>query len=109
MGVYIKGMEMPKHCAGCPIERLDNYGDEIAFYCLLSGRDTKQVRAKCRREDCPLLPVHDHGDLIDRKALLADTTDMIHSMMVFGGARVYTSDAIINATVIIPADKEGVS
>lgn len=45
MGVYIKGMEMPKNCLECPL-----------VVCL-------NVKS-----DCPLVPVPPHGDLIDRKA-----------------------------------------
>ena len=77
MGVYIKGMEIPPHCAACPIERLDDYGDEIVFYCLLNDGDTKQFRAKCRRPDCPLVPVPPHGDLISR-----ETAKLYHSYLV---------------------------
>lgn len=69
MSVLIRGMEMPAHCAACPIERLYDYGDEIAFYCLLNDGDTKQVRSKCRRPDCPLVSVPAHGRLIDADAL----------------------------------------
>ena len=107
-GIYIKGMELPKSCFYCPM-RLKVDPDNIK--CLATGdvfEETFTATIEMRNGGkCPLVPVPPHGDLIDRNALLADTTDMLHSMMVFGGARVYTSDAIKNAPTIIPADKEG--
>lgn len=103
MNVLIKNMEMPTRCAECWL--MDG---EDSWCCACRGkRITSDYRygIKDRPEWCPLVPVPPHGDLIDRKALLADTTDMIHSMMVFGGARVYTFDAIKNAPTIIPAEE----
>lgn len=97
--VLIRGIEMPKGCyRGCPCYSY--------HYCNVLQRDTSDLLGTGKRlDDCPLVPVPPHGDLIDRKALLTDTTDMLHSMMVFGGARVYTSDAIKNAPTIIPAEE----
>lgn len=101
MSILIKGMEMPKHCAACPIERMDDYGDEIAFYCLLNDGDTKQVRAKCRRTDCPLVPVPPHGRLIDADEAIGH---------LFNGEQcLYSWDEIeeaIDATeTVIPAEE----
>ena len=47
MSLLIRGMEMPKNCFICPFKNL-----EICD------------------EDCPLVEVPPHGDLIDRMALL---------------------------------------
>lgn len=55
MGVYIKGMEMPTSCEDC------RFHD--GWCLLLPG--IAQARNE-RREDCPLVPVPPHGDLIDR-------------------------------------------
>ena len=63
MGVYIKGMEMPKKCYGCfgeyhPVNLLSGT-------CKLTGESTDGYAYKCR-EDCPLVEVKEpHGDLID--------------------------------------------
>ena len=100
--VAIKNAIVPPSCYFCP---MTNDG----FYLCKANNPYRQLEDDCeerRPEWCPLVPVPPHGDLIDRKALLADTTDMLHSMMVFGGARVYTSDAIKNAPTIIPAEEE---
>ena len=64
MGVYIKGMEMPKNCGYCPIRHLGGDGDE----CFLGAKITEY---QTRPEDCPLIPVPPHGRLIDADALIA--------------------------------------
>ena len=102
MSVLVKGMKMPESCLTCNLLDWDG-GYRCWVTQVLVG---KILRNGERSADCPLIEIPPHGDLIDRKALLADTTDMIHSMMVFGGARVYTSDAIKNAHTVIPAEEE---
>ena len=64
MSVYIKGMELPKSCAGCRFA--------IAHYsyarCLAILDNINYVRGQ-RDSRCPLIPVPDHGDLIERDAI----------------------------------------
>ena len=50
MGVYIKGMKKPENCEICPYA-----------FCHLDTRN------------CPIIELPDHGDLIDRDALISDT------------------------------------
>ena len=65
MGVYIKGMEMPKSCFDCPM--LDWDLDYIK--CKVTGRHfkVKEEPFRARRvDDCPLISVPEpHGRLID--------------------------------------------
>ena len=72
MGVYIKDMEMPTNCHSCPmcLMRFCQAGDRE-----LSERETRP-NAK-RPEDCPLLPVPPHGNLIDRDKLEKDIDEYI--------------------------------
>lgn len=56
MGVYIKGMKMPKSCAGCRF-----YG----AYCYAKGDENTYSTLPC-----PLVSVPPHGDLIDREWLV---------------------------------------
>lgn len=74
MGVYIKGMEMPKNCSGCPL----NY-DQMA--CKVTGTrwwsDTMVLMGfdsdKERLYDCPLVEIPTpHGRLGDLDKLKAD-------------------------------------
>ena len=79
MSVYIKGMEMPKTWRDCVFSN-------GAAQCKL---DNMELCGLCYRERCPLIPVPDHGDLIERDSLpwyLKDVTE------------------ILEAPTIIPAD-----
>lgn len=58
MSVYIPGMEMPTSCAECRF-----YGE----YCYAKGDENKGSKLPC-----PLIPVPEHGDLIDRDKLEKD-------------------------------------
>ena len=72
MDILIKGMEMPKSCYSevysengfCPFHCFDYHGGS---HCTMS--DCKCLKTR-RPEDCPLIPVPEHGDLIDRDAVL---------------------------------------
>ena len=67
MTVLIKGMKMPKTCEECAL----NYD---SFACIKTGsrffrdKDSEFDPFKARLEDCPLVPVPPHGDLIERDA-----------------------------------------
>jgi hypothetical protein len=62
MGVYIKGLEMPKSCAECPVNM--NICKRGYKY-LLAHMELYNQRA----DDCPLVLVPPHGRLIDADAL----------------------------------------
>ena len=58
MGVYIKGMEMPRGCSKCKL--FGEYG------CPFIGAVGMALTRGERNEDCPLIEVPDgHGRLID--------------------------------------------
>ena len=103
MSVYIKGMEMPKNCEECAIKSWDTED----YVCPFSGVSTLCIS---RQADCPLIPVPDHGRLIDKDALEQDISESV----VFSGREnnpeIYGANKIINrihhAPTIIPADKE---
>ncbi len=65
MGVYISGLKMPKDCETCPFWEGEVNGCPITHYFTIRRKGVD------RPEWCPLLPVPDHGDLIDRDALMA--------------------------------------
>lgn len=65
MDILIKNMEMPKGCEGCPLCFLSSDGRN--FFCTRQiGKRFDLSLAEQRQEDCPLIPVPEHGDLIDR-------------------------------------------
>ena len=74
MGIYIKGMKMPKTCGECPCHELsdlfvihdvckvlnENFNDDIRFGV------TQQIDTdKERLPNCPLVELPPHGRLID--------------------------------------------
>ena len=65
MSVLINGMEMPTGCLYCDFRNHD--------LCELWHRVWDI--AINRHKDCPLVPVPDHGDLIDRSVLYAKTVE----------------------------------
>ena len=62
-GVYIMGMEMPTSCYDCPFGEDVDIVVGVAHGCNLL-KDFAQF-ADERHKDCPLVPVTDHGRLID--------------------------------------------
>ena len=90
MGVYIKGMEMPKACVyrenghliTCPLYDIDGYCGAL--------NTEASHKENGKLSGCPLVPVPPHGDLIDRDALPT--------------SRVEWED-IVNAPTIIEAEE----
>lgn len=62
MGVYIKGMEMPKNCLTCACSGSE-YGE-----CVLDPEKRWPEDYGQRADWCPLVPVPPHGRLIDADA-----------------------------------------
>ena len=71
-GIYIPGMDMPKDCPICPLSHWNSGGYFVG--CEITERyfSEELMETNCRPQFCPLVPVPDHGDLIDRDALDAD-------------------------------------
>ena len=71
-GIYIPGMEMPDRCYACPMcSDTDCCGISHGSYIEYRGLDV-EVAIDHRPDWCPLIPVPDHGRLIDADALLKD-------------------------------------
>lgn len=85
MGVYIKGMEMPKNCGIC------GFKDGCEFSVPLTERPF----------DCPIIEVPPHGRLID-----ADKIRYHSGTWEKGFDWVMQSEIALMPTVI-PADKDG--
>ena len=65
-GIYIKGMDMPKSCDVCPFN--------VFKICLIN---TLQEGKYSVTHSCPLIPVPEHGDLIEREPLRASIKESI--------------------------------
>lgn len=75
MSVLIKGMEMPTSCDKC--WALDDYGDYPRCRITEEQRGYNfRIREK-RMDKCPLIPVPEHGRLIDADALMLKILDYI--------------------------------
>lgn len=91
MSVYIKGMEMPTSCAECRF-----YGE----YCYAKGDENKFSNLPC-----PLIPVPDHGRLVDKDVVCAECRRVAGE---YDGIYPDCTYCPINiAPTIIPADKDG--
>lgn len=104
MSIYIPGMEMPKDCLVCPLRHY--YFPPTTF---TSNEKTVKGVAVCmatRREikadNCPLVPVPEHGDLIDRDALISE-----HSLTRYDWSDVVDVEDIKASPTIIPAEEGG--
>ena len=103
MSVYIRGMEMPKNCWEC------HFGHGETGICVV---DFKRHGYWNEPQNCPLVPVPPHGDLIDRDALEKDISESV----VFSGrdnTEIYGANKIINrlhrAPTIIEAEDSKLS
>lgn len=98
-GIYIPGMEMPKSCRACQFATQFFDGEDV---CALLGT---YVSDTSREDDCPLVPVPDHGDLIDR-----DLTRVLswsgHDDESFDSGVCFAFEWLDGLPVVIPADPE---
>ena len=89
-GIYISGMEMPRSCEDC------------MMFCSVAETE---MYFGARPPKCPLIPVPDHGDLIDRDEMRKQFVEQLRK-----DYRYECSDAsflIDHAQTVIPADKGG--
>lgn len=116
MGIYIKGMEMPTTCGRCWF--CHAVGND-KWHCRLTGKSFASYsvgwgsenntgengqQPYIRRDDCPLIPVPPHGDLIDRREAIIDANERAYDF--------WLSDDEVNASIqflkeqptIVPAD-----
>lgn len=73
-GVYIPGMEMPTSCDMC--WALDEYGDYPRCRITEEQRGYNFPVREQRMSHCPLVPVPDHGRLIDADAIEDDVLQL---------------------------------
>lgn len=109
-GIYIPGMEMPKNCYECPIRRRMG----LYIICSITKKEFSIADVNIlfyRLENCPLIPVPDHGDLIERDAAkeLMKPVDSIRERepeWTWGELHESYCKGLDSLPTIIPADKE---
>ena len=100
MGVYIKGMEMPTSCRTCHLKM--NCDDCEGWECVCVPLHQQigyldDLLTDKRRDDCPLVPVPPHGDLIDRDVLMDSDGDLWDGMWGWSGVQIANAPTIIQA------------
>jgi len=91
MSVLIKGMQIPKNCAECPVALSGKY-------CRINQTHTTYIKLPIRPDHCPLVefPEH-HGRLIDEDEIEIPSLETVNDQyLVF--------DAIKDAPTIIEAE-----
>lgn len=116
MSVYIKGMKMPTNCCACPC----SYDNQCA---VTHEYPTFEEWYESKPDWCPLIPVPDHGRLIDANAFSEKILEIVERQKYDDFyAQSFSVGAILrevvnelkgvglagfsNAPTIIPADKE---
>lgn len=70
MDILIKNMEMPSCCGNCHFNQFHEANPWTTWYtCMFLKKDTDDT-GNGRLAGCPLIPVPEHGDLIDKDKLL---------------------------------------
>ena len=94
-GIYVPGMEMPNNCTVCELAtHYERFGNED--YCPFLGWYSDY-------EKCPLVPVPDHGELID-----LSTVDLADGPYEYSDWVEWALHQYLDAPLFLPADrKEG--
>lgn len=103
MSVYIRGMAAPQSCNDCPVSGILCCPLMPGVPSMVAEYDSA-IKENRLHSNCPLLPVPEHGRLIDANALtyvmgMDERFSVLEAMYLMG--------VIANAPTIIPADKEG--
>ena len=105
-GIYISGMEMPTNCTKCPCSN-----DETR-YCHAAN---EYIPMLGKPQFCPIIPVPDHGRLIDADALQSVTIEQQsndYNIKAVPRNWAYAfcafEEIVADAPTVIPADGEEV-
>ena len=107
-GIYIPNMKKPASCMLCP----SSVCIKLALLCngpieaINLAEKRSQNLWQETPDDCPLIEVPDHGDLIDRDSLEPFFIGSARGDILQEWATIRRSD-IDYADVVIPADKTG--
>ena len=110
MSILINGMEMPKGCASCKISRRNSKKMICPFIWKCEWDIHDPMSADHRLDGCPLVPVPEHGRLIDADVLF-DLILNIYKNAQGEARKAYSGvlNVIVDTDDVIPADpaKEG--
>jgi len=109
MGVYIKGMKIPKTCEDCLLCNQYETVTMIACGCLVNMR-TRELGCVTRPDWCPIMEVPDHGRLIDADALINNLFEELKYCRENGYVSQIKRETIVRLCItptVIPASWEG--
>lgn len=92
--IKVKGVKPPNGCVWC-------YFNDDSRCALIVGCDYDNTNGAQRRENCPLIELPDHGDLIDRDALKAECKEPY----VWWETETQMARILKDAPVVIPAER----
>lgn len=102
MSVLIKGMKMPARCELCPFSGISGISCEL-ISCTFTGKH-RLFNDGQYLEDCPLVEVPPHGDLIEEEPIIKYITDGLNSGR-FGYDAIEVLAEIKYAPTIIEAEE----
>ena len=98
MSVLVKGMKMPKHCFECTFYKAMEVDHCFRDWCVLERAIEPKAYVP---DDCPLVEVPPHGDLIDKEKLLKYAGDCYdsenHLLYAVGTGTILLMPTIIEA------------
>lgn len=103
--VYIQGMKMPTSCSVC--WALDDYGDYPRCRITEEQRGYNFPIRQKRMDNCPLVLISKHGDLIERKAICLTDFEIAICNGDYKDGMKMLLEKIKSAPTIIPASEEG--
>ena len=109
MKLYVEEKDMPPNCAECKAEGHyeNSYGDEYGFFCPFGYKAyTSGTRDTKRLDNCPLIPVPEHGKLIDADTLGMTDFEIVMCNGDYKELAKMILEKIENAPTVIPASEE---
>ena len=100
-GIYIH-MEMPKSCADC---KFCGYYGKGVHMCDITANDVEYTEIEKIRDNCPLIPIPEHGRLIDADAIEATVQDLWMQNEISNGDWIAFREMLNSEPTIIPEDK----
>ena len=106
MSVLIRGMEMPTSCYKCYLKQRN--GMDIVCPVTHERFSVADINIlEYRLDNCPLFPVPEHGDLVDKSGVDVLSWHDGQYGTDFDDGVLFVLDKLDELPVIIPADKEG--
>lgn len=106
MSILIKGMAMPERCIDCELCTLKVMGAHRTT-CIICRHNGEEIALHGRREDCPLIELPPHGDLVDRDALMKDGWLSLWKRVDYMGGYAVHDLPLINPSIPVVIESEG--